>query len=154
MSEEKIWAGTPSQWVNVLTFAVCGVLGIGLLIAGLFNPLILPGFLIPAGFAFWKWIVVRNEEYELTTEKITQTTGVFSKKTEVLELYRVKDMALDQPFLLRLVGLGTLRLMTSDRTDPEFLIRAISGPIDLLDNVRKHTEIRRDQKRVREVDFE
>jgi uncharacterized membrane protein YdbT with pleckstrin-like domain len=110
--------------------------------------------LIPAGFALWKWLVVHSQQIVLTTERIRTSDGVFSKRREELELYRVKDMALTQPFLMRMVSLGNLVLMTSDRTDPEFVIHAVTNPQALLDQIRKYVEARRDQKRVREVDFD
>ncbi len=39
-----------------------------------------------------------------------------------LELYRVKDIVLNEPFLLRLVGLSNIVLVTSDRSTPVFVV--------------------------------
>ncbi|MCG3195872.1 MAG: PH domain-containing protein [Candidatus Omnitrophica bacterium] len=154
MAEEILWEGAPSQWTNFGVFFLCGVLIVGLGVASFATPpaalLILPVLI----FGFWKWLVLRCEWYTLTSERIRRSEGVLSKTQAELELYRVKDMAVNRPFLLRIVGLGNLVLMTSDKTDPEFLIPAVPNPDDLLDQVRKNVEIRRDQKRVREIDME
>ncbi len=154
MAEDILWEGAPSQWTNCGVFSLCGLLIAGLVVASFAMPpaaLLIP--LIMA-FVFWKWLVLRCEWYTLTSERIRRSQGVFSKTQAELELYRVKDMAVNRPFLLRLVGLGDLVLMTSDRTDPEFVVPAVPDPDALLNEVRKHVEIRRDQKRVREIDME
>ncbi len=139
MSEENIvWSGTPSQVVNFGVFVVC----------------LLTCFLIvPIFYALWKYIVVRCTKYVVTTERIKVTTGVFSKKTEYLELYRVNDLVFDQPFLLRIFSVGNLRLNTSDPSTPELILQAIPASEELLNEIRKHIEIQRDKKRARVVDF-
>ena len=156
MSEETIWGGTPSQLTNMGSFLIslAGVAVIVIVSLLLSFPPLMAAVLLPIGFGFWKWIQTRCERYELTTERIRVRKGVFSVRREELELYRVKDSSLVQPFIQRVLSLGSIILMTSDRTDPEFVIPAVKDPSSLLDQIRKHVEHRRDQKRVSEVDFE
>lgn len=135
--EDVVWIGTPSNVENLGIYLAC------LLI-------------IPIPFAIYRWLKTRNHVYEITTQRIRETTGILSKQTDDLELYRVKDMRLEQPFFLRLFGAGNIRLMTSDRTSEDFVLRAVrpkEGPRALMDQIRRCVEIRRDQKRVREVDM-
>lgn len=139
MEEQSIWKGTPSQVTNLSTFIVCG----------------LTCFLIvPVFIACWRWLVTRCTVYEITTERILFTRGVLSKHTDTLELYRVKDIRVEQPFFLRLFGLCNVVLHTSDHTTPIFVLPAVETKAGLQDVLRKHVELRRDVKRVREVDFE
>jgi uncharacterized membrane protein YdbT with pleckstrin-like domain len=100
-----------------------------------------------------KWIVVRNHRYKVTTERIFYTTGIFSKKTEALELYRVRDVDMYEPFWQRLFKLGNVALTTSDKTSMNFLLKAVPNPGELMNNIRKNVEQRRDVKRVRGVEF-
>jgi uncharacterized membrane protein YdbT with pleckstrin-like domain len=137
--EEEVWSGTPSQVVNLGTFIICG----------LFFWLVFPLFII-----LWKWLVVKNIKYELTSQRLQTRHGVLNKKTDQLELYRVKDYKLVQPLFLRLFSLGNIVLETSDRSSPIVLIEAVPGAEALREKVRLHVEARRDSKRVREVDFE
>jgi uncharacterized membrane protein YdbT with pleckstrin-like domain len=97
---------------------------------------------------------VRCLRYEITSERIRVSSGILSKRTTALELYRVKDYTLEAPFLYRLFRLGHIRLQTSDRSNPEMLLRAIPGARKLMDVIRLNVEKRRDLKRVREVDFD
>ncbi|EDY85598.1 conserved hypothetical protein [gamma proteobacterium HTCC5015] len=137
--EETVWVGSPSQVINIPSFVIYG----------LFFWLILPLFLI-----LWKWLVVKNTGYEITTQRLKTSYGVLNKKVDELELYRVKDSQLEQPFVLRLFSLSNIVLMTSDRSHPTVVIKAVPNGQDLREKIREYVEERRDSKRVREVDFE
>ena len=140
MSQEvDIWSGTPSQVVNLSNFVLYGI----------FFWLVFPLFVL-----LWKWLEVKNTKYELTNERLRTRTGILNKKMDDLELYRVKDYKLDSPFFLRLFSLGNIVLETSDKSSPVVVIKAIPNGADLLEQIRRCVEVRRDQKRVREVDFD
>ena len=140
MSEEqKVWSGTPSQVINFSTFIICG----------LFFWMVFPLFIM-----LWKWLEVKGTKYELTNERLTTRSGVLSKQTDELELYRVKDYKIEHPFLLRIFSLGNIILETSDRSSPVIMIKAIPDAEELGQKVRRYVEERRDSKRVREVDYE
>ena len=140
MAEEKqVWSGTPSQVINLPTFIVCVLLFF---------------LVIPVFYALWQWLVVKMTKYELTTERLRTRYGVLNKKTDELELYRVRDYKFDQPFFLRLFSLGNIILQTSDRSHPTVVIRAIPDGEQLREQIRTHVEACRVAKRVREVDFE
>jgi hypothetical protein len=55
---------------------------------------------------------------------------------------------------MRLTGLATIELETSDRSMPLLEVPAIHGGVELRELLRKHVELQRDRKRVRELDFE
>ena len=98
--------------------------------------------------------MVKCRVFELSCQRLRLRTGVLNRRTDEIELYRVKDTIIEEPFWLRLFGLGTLVLETSDRSHPELSIPAIADVTGLRENVRASVERLRDQKRVREVDFE
>jgi uncharacterized membrane protein YdbT with pleckstrin-like domain len=138
MSEEKpIWNGSPSQVINIPAFVVLGLL----------VWLVVPIFLI-----IWRWLNTHMTKYELTTERFRTRSGVFDKKLEELELYRVRDYKLDEPFFLRIFSLGNITLQTSDLSNPVIVIRAIPNAEQLRDQIRNSVEACRMKKGVREVD--
>lgn len=167
--ETTIWRGTPSQWVNFGTFLACGIAAlvlVGLLAlagsGGLFGPSAAPTLqivlaaliLVPVFFALKAFLQVRTTNYLVTSERVRMTRGIFSSRTDDLELYRVDDTHLDQPFLLRIVGLASIVLTSSDRSDSQAVIHAIPEAESLRDTMRKHIESRRDKKRTRVLDIE
>ena len=85
---------------------------------------------------------------------VALSTGILNRNTDVMELYRVKDMNLAKPFILRIFGLSNVTLITSDRSMPTLVLRAIPNGTEVLNTIRDHVESLRDKKRVREVDFE
>lgn len=132
--ERLIFRGSPSQWENFGVFVAASLFWI----------------LIP--LAVWRWLSTRCTRYEVTSERISYEYGVLSKRVEEIELYRVKDTGFDQPFWLRLVGLGHVVLRSSDRSDPVLVLRALRDGRALRENLRGAIEKIRETKGVRELD--
>jgi uncharacterized membrane protein YdbT with pleckstrin-like domain len=139
MAEEIVWRGTSSQWKNFGVYFLCG----------LFCWLIVPIF-----FAVARYLQINCKIFELTTQRFKITSGIFSKVTETLELYRVKDIETRQPFLSRMVGVENVQMNTSDASSPFVFIEAVPSSVGLADKIRNQVEIIRQQKRVREIDIE
>ena len=55
---------------------------------------------------------------------------------------------------MRLTGLSSITLQTSDRSLPTLVIPAIPNGNSLREQLRIHVEAQRDSKRVREMDFD
>jgi uncharacterized membrane protein YdbT with pleckstrin-like domain len=104
MPEQTVWRGSSSQWKNLGVFILCG----------LFCWLIVPIFI-----ALSRYLQTKNKIYELTTERLKITEGIFNKVTDTLELYRVKDLETRQPFLYRMFGAENVQMNTSDTSSPK-----------------------------------
>jgi uncharacterized membrane protein YdbT with pleckstrin-like domain len=166
MPEQTVWRGASSQWKNFDGYALSAIscimviaIFIGLKHGGApqmqnLSPYILIFLLVPIFMALARYLKTKNKVYELTTERFKITEGVFSKVTETLELYRVKDLETRQPFLYRLVGIENVQLNTSDASSPFVVIDAIPSAVGLGDKVRNQVEAIRAQKGVREIDVE
>ena len=140
MREEKdVWYGTPSQVINLGTFIVCRLLFF---------------LVIPLFVALWRWLEVKYTKYELTTQRLRTRYGVLNRKTDELELYRVRDYQLVEPFFLRLFSLGNVVLRTSDRSNPVVTIKAVENGEELREKLRQYVEECRTHKGVREFDVE
>ena len=136
MNDERIeWNGHPSQWQNLWWFVACVLL-------------------VPIPWAFWRWLQVRNTTYTLTDQRLKTTRGVFTRTTEDLELYRVRDSRFEQDLAERLLGLGQVVLFTTDETSPEIRMTFIKDAEAVREKIRTLVEARRDAKRVRYLDAE
>ena len=118
------------------------------------SPLILCVLVVPIFMALSRYLQTKNRVYELTNERLKTSAGVFSRVTETLELYRVKDLETHQPFLYRLVGMENVQLNTSDASSPVVFMNAVPARAGLGDKIRNHVEAIRAQKGVREIDVE
>jgi uncharacterized membrane protein YdbT with pleckstrin-like domain len=154
--ESPVWTGSPSQWLNAGWFAFCGLGAVGLLVLGLAvgQPIVALGALIPVAYAVAKVLKVRTTRIEVTTERITTTVGIFSRHKWDIELYRVKDTTLHQPFLLRLVGRANIRIISSDRSQPNITLPALPNAEWLRQQIRTNVERLRLKRGVREMDIE
>ena len=166
MPEETVWRGSSSQWKNFGFFLLQMFLAvvIALIFAAIrrssslqikdLSPYILFLLAVPIFMALWRYLKTKSKIYELTTERLKTTEGVFGKVTDTLELYRVKDIETRKPFSYRLVGIENVQLNTSDTSSPLVLIEAIPAHIAFGDKIRNQVEIIRQQKGVREIDVE
>jgi uncharacterized membrane protein YdbT with pleckstrin-like domain len=139
-TEEKlIWEGNPSQWTNFKFYLLCVLLtvvfGLGLILA------------------IWKYYDTKKNKLEITDQRIIEHRGIFSRTTNEVELYRVKDIKHLQPFWLRMVGLSNIWLDSTDHSNPVILIKGISNGKEIKEKLRIAIDIRRDVKSVREIDF-
>lgn len=157
-AEKAVWQGGPSQVVNLPTFAASALVAMVFLVVGPQFPgirnYIMLGAVIPAIWAGWKWLVVRCRRFEITSERLKLIQGVLNQDIDEIELYRVKDTRVLRPLWLRLFGLGNVVLETSDRTHPNPVLPAIKDAMEVREKLREHVENLREQKRVREVDFD
>jgi len=164
--ESTVWQGTPSQLINLSQYLLWGLIFVVLLVSGVtllkaMQPVTTAAVVffcvvvaIPWLVAGWKWLIVTNTRYELTTQRLRIRTGVFNRHLEELELYRVRDYKLEQPFLLRLISLSTIILQTSDKSTPVVVLRAIRRGDTLREQMRTYVEEARMRRGVREVDLD
>lgn len=166
MAEETIWRGSTSQWKNFGFFLLqilvaAAIVTIFVLVERHsspeirnFSPYILILLAVPIFIAGKRYLQTKCKIYELTTERIKTTEGVFSKVTDTLELYRVKDIEMRQPFVYRVCGIENIQLNTSDTSSPFVFIEAMPQRVGLSDKIRNQVEVIRQQKGVREIDVE
>ena len=136
MSNEQIeWSGNQSQWQNLGWFIACVLI-------------------IPIPWAFWRWLDTRCQRYELTDQRLKISRGVFTKITDDLELYRVRDTRMQQNIWQRMLGLGEVILSTTDATTPEVSLRWLPNAESLREKIRALVEARREAKGVRTLEAE
>ncbi|MGH8800544.1 MAG: PH domain-containing protein [Casimicrobiaceae bacterium] len=154
MNETVVWEGSPSQLTNFGTYVACALVAAAAIVAGmLIAPEAFWVLIIPVLVALWYYLELRYFRYTVTTERVGLTRGVLTKRTDSIELYRVKDTTLIEPFFLRMFGLADIVLSSSDRTTPLLILHAVPGGLKLREQIRANVERLRVQKAVREVDF-
>ncbi|MDA0780981.1 MAG: PH domain-containing protein [Rickettsiales bacterium] len=167
--EKLIYEGGPSQIVNFNVYTVCVIIFLFAIFAPSFWDKFLANstisqyrdyyilvckafFFVPIVWAFWVWLVIRCHRYRITTERIHEKEGVFSRSTDELELFRIKDITFLEPFALRMFGCGNVVLDTSDKSTPMVVLYAIKDGQKLIDVLRKHVMEMRIRRGVHEID--
>jgi uncharacterized membrane protein YdbT with pleckstrin-like domain len=88
--------------------------------------------------------------YELDEEVLHISSGIFMRRTDSLELYRVKDYIVTRNFLLQVFGLMNLTLLTTDLTGPVTLLRGIPKS-DLPEIIRERVQKARQNSKIVEL---
>lgn len=105
-------------------------------------------------FLGWIFATVATVQYELSSERIRETTGIVSRKLEEIELYRVKDISVTRSPIQLARGCATITLETSDATRPKLALQWIPQFRDKHESIRSNVERCRLKHRARVVEFE
>jgi membrane protein YdbS with pleckstrin-like domain len=79
---------------------------------------------------------VIDHRYRLTTQRLFIERGILSRTVDQTELIRVDDVRLYKSFVDRLVGLGSVAVVSTDATDRETIIEGIVGPEEVAEAIR------------------
>jgi uncharacterized membrane protein YdbT with pleckstrin-like domain len=119
--EELIFTGRPAviQGFGGLVLAIL-TLGISLLVG---------------------WFRSRGTLYKITSQRVVIEQGLFSKRMEQIDLYRVVDYVVERPLGQRIMGTGNIVLEAMDKTTPEVRIDGIrTDVVALYERLRYCTE--------------
>jgi membrane protein YdbS with pleckstrin-like domain len=92
-----------------------------------------------AGIAWYRMLLLRNCQYLIGSEYIRISQGIFFKRTDQVELYRVKDYVVTQSFALQVFRLMNVILKSTDPENP--IISLIGVPYsDLIEIIRERVQ--------------
>jgi membrane protein YdbS with pleckstrin-like domain len=75
--------------------------------------------------------------YDISSDRIEWGRGIFDRRIDNMDMFRVVDLKLRRSLLDCIAGVGTVRLITTDKTDPEFKFEKIRGARRLYDIIKK-----------------
>jgi uncharacterized membrane protein YdbT with pleckstrin-like domain len=101
------------------------------------------------------WFRSRGTRYRITTQRIVIDQGIFSKRLEQVDLYRIRDYTVERPFGQRLLGTGNLVIEAMDSSTPVVRIAGLATDVvALYERLRIATEADRRARGVRLIDYE
>lgn len=133
--EELLYSGRPAiiQGVGGLLLAIV-TLGISVLV-GFFR--------------------TRGLHYKITTQRVVIESGIFSKRMEQIDLYRIVDYVVERPLSQRIMGTGNIVLEAMDKTTPEIRIDGVkTDVVALYERLRYCTEQEKRKRGVKVLDVE
>ena len=92
-----------------------------------------------------KMIKLKTVRYDVFSERIEWSRGIFDRRVDNLDMFRVVDMRLRRSLFDCIIGIGTVTLITTDKTDPEFVFRQVRKPRQLYD-VIKNASLEEDRR--------
>ena len=91
-------------------------------------------------------------EIRLTEDLLNFRRGIFNKFEKGIELYRIKDLSLYEPFLYRILGLQNIHIVASDQTIRFPRLIGVPKSAGLYELLKNYVEFARETKGVREFD--
>ncbi|MFN0198013.1 MAG: PH domain-containing protein [Planctomycetaceae bacterium] len=88
---------------------------------------------IIAGPVLW---AILSHRYRLTTQRLIIERGIFSQTIDQTELVRVDDVRIHKSLTDRILGLGSVEVISTDATDREIVIPGVTTLDQLADSIR------------------
>lgn len=98
-------------------------------------------------------VAARTTKYTITTERLRFSSGMLGKKSESLELFRVKDVNVKRSIKQRARGRGDLTITSTDSTTPSFTLESIQDPESVAETIRSLAREARQRSGVRTQEF-
>ena len=134
-SESRLWEGgygyramIPVGSVAALVTVCIGGITIAMqgLSTGLFVMLV-AGVVVLGGTGLYLAYRRLSIHYELTDQRFVHQSGLLRRVTNRIEVIDVDDVAFGQGPIERLLGVGTIKIISSDRSHPELLLPGIDN---------------------------
>ena len=87
--------------------------------------------------------------YSLSEDRLFCETGFLNLKSDEVLLYRVRDLQLNISLGQRIFGVGTVCVVSSDKSIPHLDLKNVKNPRQVKELVHKHVEAAKDKRRMR-----
>lgn len=87
--------------------------------------------------------------YALSEDRLFLSVGLLSIRDDELLLYRVRDITTKRSLWQRIFGVGTVTIVSSDKTQPTLLLKNIKRPMIVKETIHTHVEEMKMKRRVR-----
>ena len=87
--------------------------------------------------------------YMLSDDRLFISEGFLNIKDDEILLYRVRDIDTTRSLWQRLFGVGTVTVMSSDKTMPQLVLKNIKDPLFVKELIHKQVEEMKIKRRVR-----
>lgn len=87
-------------------------------------------------------------KFRVSNTVIEHERGLFSKRIDVIQLWRVRDVSYRQTFIDRVLGIAHIEVIASDATTPNLEIVGLPASRQLFENLRDSIELQRQAKNV------
>ena len=87
--------------------------------------------------------------YALSEDRLFLSVGFLNIKDDEILLYRVRDIDTSRSLWQRLFGVGTVVVMSSDKSMPNLVLKNVKDPVGVKELIHEHVEEMKIRRRVR-----
>jgi uncharacterized membrane protein YdbT with pleckstrin-like domain len=155
--EHVLWQGSYSPKAMVGGWLLSLIVTIVAFVAGAFFPP--AGWFVAAVISAAIWVAHLglliyqrlSHEYQLTSQRFIHASGMLRRVTDRVEVIDIDDIQVTQGFVERFLGVGTIRILSSDVTSP---LTTLIGIADVTRIATLIDDTRRAERRKRSVHIE
>jgi membrane protein YdbS with pleckstrin-like domain len=157
--EEVLWEGRFSHLAMIGSWITAGLVTLAVVAAGLLVPFegaLWTWALIIVG-AMWTVLVLRllyqqlSIRYSMTNQRLIHEHGLLWRQTDRIEAIDIDDVSVIQGPIARMVGVGNVKIVSSDQSTPLFYLQGIDDARNIATMI---DEVRRKERRKRGVHIE
>ncbi|MCD4830599.1 MAG: PH domain-containing protein [Anaerohalosphaeraceae bacterium] len=79
---------------------------------------------------------IKSIHYEVTPDRVEWSRGIFDRRIDNVDMFRVVDLKLHRSMMDCVLGIGSIVLITKDQTDPEFRFAKLRKSRKLYDIIK------------------
>lgn len=87
--------------------------------------------------------------YAMSEDRLFLSVGFLSIKDDEVLLYRVRDIDTKRSLWQRMFGVGTVTVISSDKTAPHLVLKNIKNPVSIKELIHEQVEEAKLKRRVR-----
>lgn len=91
--------------------------------------------------------------YRLSEDRLFLEKGLLNLKADEVLLYRVRDLQLTMKLSQRIFGVGTVCVISSDKSIPHLDLKNIKRPREVKELIHKNVEAAKDKRRMRTTEL-
>lgn len=139
MKQKPSFSLKPSHWINTVYYLL-----------SLLSLMYFPFFII---MGIYKYLEIEFWWYDFYEDEIVERKGVFNVTHRKISYLRIKDVALDEPLLYRIVGLAKYYISSSDPYMKTLILTAVPHNDELWKYLKKLVNNNVSKKNQIEVDL-
>jgi membrane protein YdbS with pleckstrin-like domain len=155
--EETLWEGGYSAADMYGWWVICGVITVVailvcVLVPGLaINPIAwaVAGGIVGLCWGYGLWVLAARKlgvAYKLTTQRFIHQHGILTRVTDRIEVIDIDDVSYRQGLFERMFGVGTVTLVSSDKSHPTLVLHGVTPVAEIADKI---DDVRRKERRRR-----
>lgn len=90
--------------------------------------------------------------YRLSDDRLFCEKGFFNIKEDEVLLYRVRDLQLNMTLGQRMFGVGTVCVVSSDKSAPHLDLKNVKNPREVKELIHRNVEAAKDKRRMRTME--
>lgn len=155
-TEIELWRGAFSPRAMFGAWSLSALVTVGLFVLGVWQwermngnywGILLLAILLLWIYQFAALLYRRlDRQYLLTNQRLVHEHGILRRVTDRIEVIDIDDVSFEQGIVERMFGVGNVRIISSDRSHPEFRIRGIDDVArvsEQIDRARRDERVRR-----------